>query len=50
MTVAEGASAQTITSAMLAATDAEQTPSGLIYTVTNVTVNGTLLLTATRWR
>jgi len=32
MTVAEGASAQTITSAMLAATDAEQTPSGLVYT------------------
>ena len=44
MTVAEGASAQTITSAMLAATDAEQTPSGLIYTVTTLTRNGTLRL------
>nr|WP_161501586.1 cadherin-like domain-containing protein [Rhodopirellula sp. SM50] len=43
-TVAEGALGQTITSAMLAAVDVDDNGAGLVYTVTNVTDNGSLTL------
>ena len=46
LTLAEGASATTITQAMLRTTDADNTPSELVYTLSAVGANGVLALNA----